>query len=179
MTRHQKDMALVAIEIEIRGGRLWVELDDGRVIGTPLEWYMPLVNSTPEQLRNYELLDDTIHWPDLDEDLSVAGMLAGVRPHYPWSVKQWRDRVEVVQSLRERYGPDATIDVPIHLTDPLDASVTVKEIAQDYGLSTDAVYQAIRRKRLPATRSGSTWLIRRRDAESVWGDEERAVRAAG
>ena len=156
------------VVVEISGGKLWVQLNDGRVIGTPLEWYMPLVNATPEQLRNYELLDDIIHWPDLDEDLSVAGMLAGVRPRYPWSVEQWRDRVEAVKSLQERYGTDATIHVPIHLTNPLDASVTVKEIAQDYGISTDAVYQSIRRKRLPAQRSGSTWLIRRRDAEVLW-----------
>jgi excisionase family DNA binding protein len=55
------------------------------------------------------------------------------------------------------------------MADPLDATVTVREIAQDYGLSTDAVYQAIRRKRLPAQRSGATWLIRRRDAEALWG----------
>ncbi len=57
------------------------------------------------------------------------------------------------------------------MTDPLDASVTVREIAQDYGLSTDAVYQAIRRERLPARRSGATWLINRRDAEALWGTE--------
>lgn len=157
------------IAVEVGGGRLWVELEDGRVIGTPLEWYMPLANATPEQLANYELLDDTIHWPDLDEDLSIAAMVAGVRPRYPWSVDEWRARLNSLRALNERYGMDATMLLPIHMTDPLDASVTVREIAQDYGLSTDAVYQAIRRKRLPAQRSGATWLIRRRDAEAVWG----------
>src|SRR5574341_1954422 len=173
MTEPQENVTPIAVEIT--GGRLWVELEDGRVIGAPLDWYMPLANATPAQLSNHELLDDVIHWPDLDEDLSVSAMLAGVRPRYPWSVDQWRARVESIHALTGRYGPDATILFPIHMTDPLDAHVTVREIAQDYGLSTDAVYQAIRRKRLPAQRSGATWLIRRRDAESLWGPAHSAA----
>ena len=75
MREHQEDITPIAIEIV--GGRLWVELEDGRVIGTPLDWYMPLTNATHEQLSNYELLEDIIHWPDLDEDLSTDGLLRG------------------------------------------------------------------------------------------------------
>jgi excisionase family DNA binding protein len=167
MTKPKENVTPSAVKIG--GGRLWVELEDGRVIGTPLDWYMPLADATPDQLSNYELLDDSIYWPELDEDLSIPAMLAGIRPHYPLSAEEWRARVESLHALTKRYGSDATLLLPINMTDPLDASVTVREIAQDYGLSTDAVYQAIRRKRLPAQRSGATWLIRRRDAESLWG----------
>jgi excisionase family DNA binding protein len=167
MTKPQEDVTAVAVVIG--GGRLWVELEDGRVIGTPLDWYMPLANATPEELNNYELLDDIIHWPDLDEDLSVGAMLAGIRPEYPWPVEEWRARVDSIRALDERYGSEAAVFLPIHMTDPLDARVTVREIAEDYGLSTDAVYKAIERERLPAQRSGATWLIRRRDAEALWG----------
>jgi excisionase family DNA binding protein len=177
MTKDEGNVTAGAIEIG--GGRLWVELEDGRVIGTPLGWYMPLANATPEQLSNYELLDDVIHWPELDEDLSVPAMLAGVRPRYPWSAEEWRARVESIHALTKRYGSDATILLPINMTDPLDASVTVREIADDYGLSTDAVYQAIRRERLPAQRSGATWLIRRRDAEALWGSARSGVSREG
>jgi excisionase family DNA binding protein len=173
MTKPQKDVT--AIAVTIGGGRLWVELEDGRVIGTPLEWYMPLANATPEELGNYELLDDTIHWPDLDEDLSVPAMLAGVRPRYPWSVEEWRARVESIRALDARYGSEATILLPIDMTDPLDARVTVREIAEDYSLSTDAVYKAIERKTLPARKSGATWLIRRRDAEDLWGSSSQTA----
>ena len=167
MTKPQEDVT--AIAVAIRGGRLWVELEDGRVIGTPLDWYMPLANATPEELNNYELLDDVIHWPDLDEDLSVQAMLAGIRPRYPWSVEEWRARADAIRELDDRYGSEATILLPIDMTDPLDARVTVREIAEDYNLSTDAVYKAIERERLPAERSGATWLIRRRDADALWG----------
>jgi hypothetical protein len=58
---------------------LVVELLDGRVISAPLSWFPRLSNATPEQLQNWQLLGngEGIHWPDIDEDLSVAGLLAG------------------------------------------------------------------------------------------------------
>ncbi len=56
-----------------------VELLDGRTISAPLVWFPRLSQATKEQLDNWELLGDGegIHWPDVDEDLSVAGLLAG------------------------------------------------------------------------------------------------------
>jgi hypothetical protein len=59
---------------------LRTRLKDGREIATPLEWYPTLMAATSEQRANVELSLSGIHWPDLDEDLSVAGMLRGVRP---------------------------------------------------------------------------------------------------
>jgi excisionase family DNA binding protein len=161
------------VAVKVRDAKLWVTLEDERVIATPLEWYLTLHNATPEELSRYELLDDSIYWPDLDEDLSIAAMLAGVRPRYPWTVEQWRARVKALRALHERFGSDATILTPSAMADPLDAIVTVREIAHEYGLSTDAIYQAIRRKRLPAQRSGATWLIRLRDADALWGQRRR------
>ena len=56
-----------------------VELVDGRTITAPLVWFPRLSQATEEQLANWELLGngEGIHWPDVDEDLSVAGLLAG------------------------------------------------------------------------------------------------------
>ncbi len=56
-----------------------VELLDGRTISVPLVWFPKLAQANKDQLENWELLGDGegIHWPDLDEDLSVAGLLAG------------------------------------------------------------------------------------------------------
>lgn len=71
------------IAVEVRDGMLYVALQDGRLIATPLDWYPSLVNATPEQLANVELGFTGIHWPDLDEDLSVNGMLRGERPPRP------------------------------------------------------------------------------------------------
>ena len=56
-----------------------VDLVDGRTISAPLIWFPRLSGASPEQLSNWELLGDGggIHWPDIDEDLSIAGLLAG------------------------------------------------------------------------------------------------------
>ncbi len=66
--------------VEITDGRLAVTLTDGRVIITPLEWYPRLVRGTPKQRAKWEWIADGIgiHWPLLDEDLGIGGMLRGV-----------------------------------------------------------------------------------------------------
>ena len=55
------------------------ELVDGRVISVPLAWSWRLSEATPEQRSNYELIGEGlgVHWPDVDEDISVDGMLHG------------------------------------------------------------------------------------------------------
>ena len=56
---------------------LHVKLADGREISTPLWWYPSLLRATHLQRNNLELMFTGIHWPDLDEDLSIDGMLRG------------------------------------------------------------------------------------------------------
>jgi hypothetical protein len=65
--------------VEITATELIVTLLDGRKIGTPLDWYPRLRQASPAQRANFELMPMGIHWPELDEDLSVAGMLKGRR----------------------------------------------------------------------------------------------------
>lgn len=72
------------VSAEITDAELIVHLADGRTIVTPLVWYPTLLAATPAQRGNFILGPIGIHWPDLDEDLSVAGMLAGVIPTYRW-----------------------------------------------------------------------------------------------
>lgn len=59
---------------------LTVDLVDGRRVSVPLAWYPRLADATPAQRANWELLGDGegIHWPDVDEDLSVEGILKGI-----------------------------------------------------------------------------------------------------
>jgi len=61
--------------------RLTVELADGRQISTPLVWYPRLTGASREQLDQWEIIGDGegLHRPLCDEDLSLAGMLRGVR----------------------------------------------------------------------------------------------------
>jgi hypothetical protein len=56
-----------------------VELSDGRTVSAPIVWYPRLSHGTPEERANWELNGPGvgIHWPDLDEDISVHGLLLG------------------------------------------------------------------------------------------------------
>jgi len=71
-------MAATAINVWFDEDRLCVALADGRTISAPLEWFPRLRDATDEQKANWRLIGNGvgIHWPDLDEDLSVAGLLA-------------------------------------------------------------------------------------------------------
>ena len=68
-----------AINIEYTDSLLIVELADGRSISAPLVWFPRLSKASQEQLNNWQILGDGegVHWPDVDEDLSVAGLLTG------------------------------------------------------------------------------------------------------
>ena len=56
---------------------LWVSLSDGRTIATPLAWFPRLLEAAPEQRAEVELSKNGLHWDALDEDISIAGLLAG------------------------------------------------------------------------------------------------------
>lgn len=67
------------VEVEVSQDAISAELSDGRRISVPLAWSWRLSEATPAQRRNYHLIGDGIgvHWPDVDEDISVHGMLHG------------------------------------------------------------------------------------------------------
>lgn len=67
-------MAAVCSEDELR-----VSLTDGRWLSVPIIWFPRLANASASQRANYELMGDGqgIHWPGVDEDISVVGLLAG------------------------------------------------------------------------------------------------------
>lgn len=66
-----------AIAVSTANGELVVQLEDGRVLHVPLEWFPRLRDATQTQLGDYRLIGHGvgIHWPQLDEDLSVRGLL--------------------------------------------------------------------------------------------------------
>ncbi len=68
-----------AENVTVISDTLTVDLTDGRTVAAPLAWYPRLLHGTAAERNHWELLGDGegIHWPDLDEDLSVAGILLG------------------------------------------------------------------------------------------------------
>ena len=56
---------------------MWVDLTDGRTLGVPLAWFPRLLHATPAQRERVELGHIGLHWEEIDEDISIAGLLAG------------------------------------------------------------------------------------------------------
>src|SRR5690242_12178568 len=68
-----------AVYVVCDEANLTVHLSDGRRLVLPLDWYPRLKHGTPSERNNWRLIGggEGIHWPDLDEDLSVEGFIAG------------------------------------------------------------------------------------------------------
>jgi hypothetical protein len=66
-----------AVDVTVMDDRLVVILADGREVAIPLAWFPRLFEATPEQRRNWRFIGrgHGIHWPDVDEDISVASLL--------------------------------------------------------------------------------------------------------
>ena len=71
--------------IEVSDDTITAHLLDGRTISVPLVWSWRLTGATPEQRQNYEIIagGQGVHWPDIDEDISVRGMLDGIPARPP------------------------------------------------------------------------------------------------
>lgn len=73
------------LTIEVNDDEIIAHLVDGRTISVPLVWSWRLSEATQEQRQHWEILGDSqgVHWPDIDEDISVEGMLHGASAHRP------------------------------------------------------------------------------------------------
>jgi hypothetical protein len=71
--------AVTVKHVECQQNHLIVTLSGGQEIRTPLWHYPRLLNATPAQRQNYEIMPMGIHWPDVDEDLSINGILQGTK----------------------------------------------------------------------------------------------------
>ena len=84
--------AVRAEAVTVTEDTLAVELSDGRFISVPLAWYPRLVHGTPEERSNWRFIGQGtgIHWPTLDEDISVENLLAGrASGESQRSLKRW------------------------------------------------------------------------------------------
>jgi len=76
-------VSALAKAVEFDEVMIRVTFTDGRVLSVPLVWFPILREATPEQRTRYEIGGGgiSLHWPELDEDLSIAGLMAGVDWH--------------------------------------------------------------------------------------------------
>ena len=85
---------VLAQRVTVTDDTLVVDLVDGRTVSVPLSWYPRLAHGTPAERANWRLIGrgEGIHWPELDEDINVSGLLAG-RPsgETQTSLRTWLD----------------------------------------------------------------------------------------
>jgi hypothetical protein len=112
-------MRISAVEIDVPNAEkitvtedtLSVDLNDGRTISVPLAWFPRLLHASPQERKNWRLIGkgQGIHWADLDEDISVEGLLAG-KPsgESQSSFQKWlagrRNRISKRTSRRSQRG---------------------------------------------------------------------------
>jgi hypothetical protein len=65
------------LDVRFDADLVWFELEDGRTLGVPLAWFPRLDKATDEERSRWELIPggDAVHWPDVDEDLSLSSLL--------------------------------------------------------------------------------------------------------
>ncbi len=84
-----------AQDINVTDDTLSVDLGDGRTISVPLAWFPRLVHGSPEERSNWRLIGngEGIHWENLDEDISIEGLLAGhASGESQVSLKKWLEK---------------------------------------------------------------------------------------
>jgi Protein of unknown function (DUF2442) len=70
-------MTISATAVRFDEHTMWVDLTDGRTLGVPLAWFPRLLQASPDARTRVEISRVGLHWEDLDEDISIVGLLAG------------------------------------------------------------------------------------------------------
>jgi len=92
------------LNVEVTDDTLSVDLEDGRTVSVPIGWYPRLATGTPAERANLQISGAGygVHWPDLDEDIGVEGLLLGKRSsESATSFERW------LQRRREKLPKDA------------------------------------------------------------------------
>lgn len=99
-TSGQELRAVAARDVRVTDDELVADLADGRTIAVPLSWFPRLAHGTPAERMNWRLIagGDGIHWPDLDEDISIGSLLAGRRSAETHeSLRRWLQRRTLIR----------------------------------------------------------------------------------
>ncbi|MCZ6634517.1 MAG: DUF2442 domain-containing protein [bacterium] len=83
------------VNVKVTNDTLSVDLEDGPTISVPIDWYPRLLHGTPAECANFQIggAGYGIHWPDLDEDIGIEGLLLGKKStESPSSLERWLQR---------------------------------------------------------------------------------------
>jgi uncharacterized protein DUF2442 len=104
--------------VHLTQDRLGFELKDGRLISVPLAFYPTLQHATEAERLNYEIFPFSVHWPDLDCDIGVEGILAGAK-----ELPAYAGRSAELRELKDSKGKDASA-----------STTTLAEAKKRYGI---------------------------------------------
>jgi hypothetical protein len=91
---------------QVTDEELIVDLVDGRTISAPILWFPRLAYGAPEERNNFQLMRDGIHWPDLDEDISVKTLLLGRGlGESQHSLQRWLEKRSHTKSTETQRAP--------------------------------------------------------------------------
>jgi len=91
-------MSISAKAVRFEDDSMWVELSDGRALGVPYAWFPRLLNASKKQREAVEIGRFGLHWEAIDEDISIAGLLAGRRDQ---TIERSRKRAYLKTSVTE------------------------------------------------------------------------------
>ena len=102
-----------AIELTFHGDLFALRLEDGRILSVPLDWFPRLERATAQQRKNFEWLGKglAMHWPDIDEDISVEGLLRGLKAPRSkaylegWAEETLRRRAQIEAKYKAKLSP--------------------------------------------------------------------------
>lgn len=92
--------------VSVTDDSLIVDLRDGRSIVAPIAWYPRISYATPKEQQHFEIHRNIIHWPDLDEEISVRGLLLGRKSgESSQSLQHWLAQRNTVTTPSEKSQP--------------------------------------------------------------------------
>jgi hypothetical protein len=111
----ESELDVRATGVIVTDDTLTVDLEDGRTIVAPVAWFPRLKHGTPAERANLEISASGIHWPDLDEDINIRGLLLGRKSgENPQIIKWWLDqrakgrKTTLEDYMREKHKASAT-----------------------------------------------------------------------
>ena len=106
-TSRPEPRSVGVLDVKVSRQALAVDLADGRTLVVPITWYPRLLHGTPAERSHWRLIGsgEGVHWPDLDEDISVDGLLAGLPSgESQTSLKRWL-ALRAERHDKSRQGP--------------------------------------------------------------------------
>ena len=137
----------------VNGEAITAHLMDGRVVSVPLAWSWRLSDATPQQRNNFEITGNgrSVHWPDIDEDLSAHGMLVGAPARRPKvRVKSWSPDID-----------PATIPDQILLSERARRNARKRQSISAFPARSSVAQATPTRKRRRCGNSGGPWANKR------------------